>query len=205
MNFYEELFKVLSNDEDTNIEETCLITNEKLEDFHVTLMCGHKFNYLPLFHEICNQKYNNNNYEIQRLGYSQIKCPYCRNIQNFLLPPPYKDNDIKLVKYVNTPIKLCMKSYKCPYILKNGKNKGNTCNKECFYKFCNKHDKINDKKVIDDTNIDNNKTQHTCCAILSSGFRKGQLCNKIAKYTDKNGSYHCGIHIGKENKNIILK
>lgn len=192
MNFYEELFKALSNDVSNNLEESCLITNEKLDDNHVTLMCGHKFNYSPLFDEIYNQKYSNNNYEIQRLAFNQIKCPYCRNIQNYLLPPPYKNSEINLVRFVNTPLKFCMKPFKCLYVIKTGKNKGNKCNKECFYNFCNKHEKIMENNEI----IDNNKTKHICSHILCLGPRKGETCNKTAKHTI-NELHYCSSHVKK--------
>ncbi len=36
--------------------EKCLITDEKLTKDHITLKCGHKFNYVPLFKEVLFQK-----------------------------------------------------------------------------------------------------------------------------------------------------
>jgi len=36
--------------------ERCLITDEKLRKDHITLKCGHKFNYVPLFKEVIFQK-----------------------------------------------------------------------------------------------------------------------------------------------------
>ena len=41
--------------EDKPIEK-CLITDEKLGKDHITLKCGHKFNYVPLFKEVVFQK-----------------------------------------------------------------------------------------------------------------------------------------------------
>ena len=63
IDFYEELHKndKLPNDTD----ELCLISQEKLDEYQtVKLMCGHKFNYLPLFKEIINQKKNHNVLEV---------------------------------------------------------------------------------------------------------------------------------------------
>lgn len=37
-------------------EPRCLITDEKLRKDHVTLNCGHRFNYIPLFKEVLFQK-----------------------------------------------------------------------------------------------------------------------------------------------------
>lgn len=42
--------------EETNETLKCLITDEKLRKDHITLQCGHKFNYLPLFKEVLFQK-----------------------------------------------------------------------------------------------------------------------------------------------------
>ena len=42
--------------DDDDHENTCLITNDPLNAFHVTLVCGHKFNYEPLYQEVLRQK-----------------------------------------------------------------------------------------------------------------------------------------------------
>ena len=39
-----------------DITGRCLITDEKLRKDHITLKCGHKFNYVPLFKEVIFQK-----------------------------------------------------------------------------------------------------------------------------------------------------
>jgi len=68
--------------------DTCLISNSKLEDYWVELSCGHKFNYGPLFKDILNYKRKFNNMEQTRfkLKMNEIRCPYCRKIQQELLP-----------------------------------------------------------------------------------------------------------------------
>jgi hypothetical protein len=87
INFYEELNKLLKeNDEELENENVCLITNTLLNDTKIKLECGHSFNYLPLYRDIKNHKNKFNNMEIKGLKPSQIRCPYCRNIQNILLP-----------------------------------------------------------------------------------------------------------------------
>ena len=75
--FYSELLKILNTNatatEDKNTivsvsntaNDVCLITQEKLHPNHVTLNCNHKFNYVPIYNEIVNQKNKQNNvYEI---------------------------------------------------------------------------------------------------------------------------------------------
>lgn len=91
INFYEELYSSLSEDKnidnDLNID-LCLITNLPLKDRFVELKCGHKFNYAPLYKDILNHKKKFNNMELvkTKLKYNEIRCPYCRNVQNELLP-----------------------------------------------------------------------------------------------------------------------
>lgn len=86
--------------------DRCLLTNEPLDETMVALpSCGHKFNYKPLYNEICQQKKVINSYETARLWENQIKCPYCRTICNFLLPPSseyFGLPGVSLTKNVNT-------------------------------------------------------------------------------------------------------
>jgi len=98
--FYEELYKMLDHEESNN-NDVCLITDEKLTENFVTLDCGHKFNYLPLFNDILNHKKKFNSLESKHLNNEQIRCPYCRNKQNKLLPY-YENMGIKKVTGVNS-------------------------------------------------------------------------------------------------------
>jgi hypothetical protein len=72
--------------------ELCLISNLPLTCNFVELKCGHKFNYGPLYKDIFNHKRKFNNMEQikTKLKQNQIRCPYCRNVQDELLP--YYDN-----------------------------------------------------------------------------------------------------------------
>ena len=87
IDFYNEINK---NDEDNNIDlnynDICLITNEPLTDKFVTMECGHKFNYIPLYNDLFKQKYCNNVMEETRLQINQIRCPYCRSVSTQLIP-----------------------------------------------------------------------------------------------------------------------
>ena len=71
-----------NNDEEENL---CLISKEPLNKIYIKLVCGHKFNYKPIYNEICMQKTKYNKKEVQKLSKNSIKCPYCRNVQNKLL------------------------------------------------------------------------------------------------------------------------
>jgi hypothetical protein len=98
INFYEELYKSLDQ-EDEDDDNICLTTNEKLTDKFVKLKCGHKFNYIPLYNDLINYKFKYNNMESHnnKLKYNEIRCPYCRNKQDELLP--YYNDDINIQKY----------------------------------------------------------------------------------------------------------
>lgn len=85
IDFYEELYKSLDNDDEYK-NDVCLITNQPLLENYVTLDCKHKFNYIPLFNDIRNHKKKFNSLESERLSQNEIRCPYCRSKQKKLLP-----------------------------------------------------------------------------------------------------------------------
>ena len=87
LNFNSELLNSLNQSEPDN-DEMCLISSEKLVEPFVKLECGHSFNYLPIYKDIINHKRLFNNMEVSgsSVKKGQIRCPYCRNIQNSLLP-----------------------------------------------------------------------------------------------------------------------
>lgn len=90
IDFFSELYKSLdeTTDDDAPNENVCLITEQPLTEFYVTMKCGHKFNYKPLYMDIKNhkQKFNNLESSSGRLGYDEVRCPYCRNKQVGTLP-----------------------------------------------------------------------------------------------------------------------
>tara|TARA_Y100000287_G_scaffold182939_1_gene181292 strand:+ start:1107 stop:1721 length:615 start_codon:yes stop_codon:yes gene_type:complete len=201
--FYEELFKELSSENEIISDNICLITNEPLLDDFITLECKHKFNYKAIFQEISRQKFKEFKYEINRVGKNQLKCPYCRNIQNTLLPPSKEYLETKnpelLVYSVNSPLKWCMTTHNCKYIFKSGKNKGKPCNKKCFSEYCTNHQNIMLKREQNNNNTNKVKTdKHMCCAIISSGKRKGDICGLTGKYLYEN-KYYCGRHKPKQS------
>lgn len=144
LNFYNELYKELNNIIEEKQEDICLLSNSPLEDNYITLDCNHKFNYLPLYNEICSQK-KDNFLEIISLNTNQIKCPYCRKITNKLLPY-IEHKDVSLKKGVNYPKKYCMILHSCTW----NKCNNTLCNKPAIKSkygiFCNKHQNIIIKK-----------------------------------------------------------
>lgn len=132
IDFYSELLKdddkdevsndnTLVNDATTisNEPELCLLTNEPLDITMVKLPCNHKFNYIPLYNEICSQKTVINSYETDALSNHEIKCPYCRKICDALLPPSSEHFGLKGV-WITHKVNSISKniSLQCQYINK---------------------------------------------------------------------------------------
>ena len=142
-NFFEEL-KTGSGDNNTpnNTSDKCMITHIPLTYNHITLPCGHKFNYIPLYNEL-----------ITNYKYPGIKCPYCREKYTKVLPYiPLPGIDKKSYgKVTNKSNYQCVTAPKCKYTIKIGKNKGKSCDKDGLDSekgtFCIKHNNLPVKKA----------------------------------------------------------
>lgn len=86
IDFYSEINSNEDNNDNLNYDNICLITNEPLIDKFVTMECGHKFNYIPLYNDLIKQKYFTNIFEDNILKINEIRCPYCRTISTQLIP-----------------------------------------------------------------------------------------------------------------------
>jgi len=144
MDFNEFLQNELKQ-EGKNDTDICHITFEKLNDDYIILDCKHTFNYDAIFKEVCIQKTVVNKKESHKLAKFCIKCPYCRFVQNGILP--YR-NKYKKIHTVNTPKcrAFLMKKFQCKYIFASGKKKKTTCGKFSEFKYCNQHHKIITKR-----------------------------------------------------------
>jgi len=106
IDFFAELHKCLEIEDNEEISHdynnTCLITNQPLIDKYVSLNCGHKFNYIPIYNDIVNhkQKFNYMESSSRKLNTNEIRCPYCRKKQDGLLPY-YHDLGLKKINGVN--------------------------------------------------------------------------------------------------------
>ena len=158
LEFYSLLYSEL-NKSDNQETKCCLISKQPLNNTSIKLMCGHEFNYKPLYREIVKQKTYHNHLSIVRLRKNQLQCPYCRNIQEKVLPfKPYEGVEKKYG--VNSPPSYEMLMDKCSYVFKSGKRKNQSCNKQCNGEYCNGHFKIMEKKkekeeIKENTIIDN--------------------------------------------------
>ena len=120
-------------DSTTSFVNKCLISHEPLTYNCISLPCAHRFNYIPLYTELCLHIQSNK---------LSIKCPYCRVVCNKLIPYipiPH----VKRIIGVNAPIDNCSESPKCNFILSKGNNKGQMCNKNAIETsagiFCTRH------------------------------------------------------------------
>lgn len=179
IDFYSELLKIKANAPESQLkddgEHLCLISNTKLTDKYLTLTCGHKFNYIPLYYDIYNHKtkYNMKEHMHDRLKYDEIRCPYCRKKQNGLLPycPELIPDKIHGVNTIDEKYLMFINDYKirivskyskikkkkcpsndntllCETILKYGINKGHKCNKPIINDhYCKRHYTLNNKII----------------------------------------------------------
>jgi hypothetical protein len=195
--FNNELLQLLCEEDNINNKDckVCLISNTELIDNSVKLRCGHQFNYDDIFDEIKYQKKQHHHNETQKLSNTQIKCPYCRTIQNGLLPW-YKGKN--KCTGVNWPAKYQYKPNKCVYTYLSGKRKGSPCDKPCMNKYCTNHEKImkirlekqkdkkkkntqeNIKNFVNNTFIQQQSNviiSNTCGYVFKRGKNKGVQCS----------------------------
>lgn len=174
INFNQKLMESICEVQTNENSKNCLISGMPLNEHFITLRCGHHFNYNSIFNEVKKQKKEINYLETTKLTQNQIKCPYCRNIQEGLLPFCHEK-----VRGVNWPPKYSYSTKHCGYIIRYGLKKGTQCHKFCFAERCYKHF---GKKNI-----------QYCTAILKTGKNKGQKC-KCKSFKDG----FCKRHSKKE-------
>ena len=140
--FYKLLYENYNEEPDSSNKELdfnnkCMITSELLKDNSIKLLCGHEFNYEPLYYEIINQKINKQ-LDNSKLSINEIKCPYCRMITPKILPY-FRYYNLDPIRGVNIPSKYSLNLHKCEYILKNNmKCNKSACKTNCGI-LCNLH------------------------------------------------------------------
>jgi hypothetical protein len=207
IDFYAELYKSLDDDNNnndnnadaisislisnntnnTNEENICLISNEPLIENFVELPCNHKFNYIPLFHDIKNHKqiFNNMEGKSTHLNHNEIRCPYCRN-KSFGILPYYPDMELPKIHGVNylnlnnklyhhqTFFKICQFLKPNPNYIENNNNPTSFVNNK--FLVCNKiGTQINYCINTQTTEGENyNDTQFYCCSHKKFMIKKYQ-------------------------------
>jgi len=195
IDFFKELNNELKNGiiHDDNI---CLISNLPLTDNYITLNCNHKFNLLPLYNEVCKQKVEINKLEISYLLINQIKCPYCRSINEKLLPfVPGTSMEVK--RGVNYPFRYSLNIHSCEWKIRSGKNKNMKCGKSAFKSECGIYCNFHHKKITF------NKNNDVCVFTLNQNKNLNNNPKKnIDEYDDEKKKY---IQISKSYTVLDLK
>lgn len=211
---------------DADTDNNCLLTKEALNDIHVTLNCGHKFNYIPLYKEVVIQKTSagmstNGYYNSCTLRLNEMKCPYCRRVQDKLLPFLNYDN-IKRLRGVNGPESLCMKVRMCEHVetaskRKNTKKKiSDSCECNAIHVvngayYCKKHCERQQQEEHKQEQQQQEKKEETSSSSSSSSSFESEnanVCGVIIKTGKKKGlpctsSSKCRIH-AHLRKNVVV-
>lgn len=214
-------------------DNNCLLTKEALNDIHVTLNCGHKFNYIPLYKEVVIQKTSagmttNGYYNSYTLRLNEMKCPYCRRVQDKLLPFLNYDN-IKKLRGVNAPESVCMKARMCEHVETASKRKNTKkkisdscecnaihvvngayyCKKHCELQLQKQQQKEQQQKEQQQQEQQENKEETSSSSMTTeSESENANMCGVIIKTGKKKGlpctnSSKCGIH-AHLRKNVIV-
>lgn len=124
-------------------EEDCGICGLPINDkFSYNLDCGHTFHYECLLKTFSNHSYTVN-------GKYNIQCPYCRKKFSYLplvnglkkiTPGVHCSIETNTINAKKNELKLHYNN-KCGYTLTRGKNKGQSCGKNCVlgYGYCKLH------------------------------------------------------------------
>lgn len=179
IDFYKELQNMESDDTIQN-SPICLISREPLYGRYVSLECGHSFNYLPLFKDIYNhkKKFNFKEGKDSHLKINQIRCPYCRNIQNSVMPY-YSEFNVEHhgINIIHPSIKRVLPFV--PKIIPLGDEKQN---EDLLLSISLNKYNVSTQNV-------NNHSEQLCIAILKYGANKGSQCkNKVLC------NFYCGRH-----------
>ena len=199
INFYEELYKSLDEEDNNNDDDICLITNEKLTDKFIKLNCGHKFNYIPLYNDLINYKFKYNNMESHhnKLKFNELRCPYCRNKQVGLLPY-HNDLKIKMTHGINC-IDEKLISHNCK--LYNPLLK-------CCYEETNplfdetKPESSTNKKIIECYNLG---SFNSFCSSLYPNILESKFCNLHQKIIIKQYNDKVKLKLQEEKQKIKLE
>ena len=125
-------FDLIKDTSAKNTDNVCLISGSVLDENHITLDCNHKFNYVPLYNDIIQQKLTYNSNNLKKLKINEITCPYCRKISNHLIPyiPIYKN--VEKLNGINNPKEFCINCKTCEWVFKSGKQKNKSCKNIAF-------------------------------------------------------------------------
>jgi hypothetical protein len=202
-----DFYKLLQDDSEMDYNDAgkCLITHEPLNETAVTLDCKHSFNYLPLYKYVLKSKSNKfNNLEKKFLKSTQVKCPFCRNIQNTLMPPPPDGVVAPLVHGVNAIEFSSIRMGVCCYRMEGG----TPCQSTMVYiavrdgqPYCFSHRTT--MKIKWDTE---DKSKHKCTYLFCRGIKTGTPCGQTITVNIKGGlcKRHAKVIDNKQKKEACV-
>lgn len=116
-----------------NDDSLCMLTKTPLDENHVTLPCGHKFNYTGLVKESASGRAPTRYRSRQFLPAGYTKCPYCRK-HHYGLILWIPDHNVSHIVGVTTMARNALPMQQCTYVKKSGKTKGEHCSSCLAYK-----------------------------------------------------------------------
>ena len=189
--FWDELDK---KDEFVLDDSHCLLSKEPLGLNHISMPCGHKFNYISLCNEIACLKYPCKTYaRTINLTREQICCPYCRKVFDKLLPkiPLY---NLSLPKHVCSEVN-CLELKQCSFAACENKtgfesDHGVMCSKH-YNRISRKpnasrvvFDDEESRTLFNENTVAKLKEQLRILRLPQSGIKK-DLVNRIVNYKKK--------------------
>lgn len=126
-----------------NDESLCMLTKTPLDENHITLPCGHKFNYTGLVKESASGRAPTRYRSRHFLPAGYTKCPYCRK-HHYGLILWIPNHNVNHIVGVTTMSRNALPMQKCTYVKKSGKSKGEQCSSCLAYKtkygvYCRTH------------------------------------------------------------------
>jgi len=200
------LDQVKDQDQDQDQDNYCLLTKEPLDNIHIKLTCGHKFNYIPLYREVVMQKTSGMSstgyYYSHSLKRNEIKCPYCRTVQDKLLP--YLEYDgVNKTTGVNQPKTLSMSVQTCSHIeYKKGKKQSSTCKEQSST--C----KEQSSTCKEQSSTCKEQSSTTCCKENAIHFLNGAyLCKKHSSNVTINATIPATVEskVATDTCGVILR
>jgi len=201
------------DEKNMNEDDQCLITFESFEGKEkVTLECGHSFLYGPLFDDIFHHKSKHNLSEMKRVEPNQIRCPYCRHLQNSLLSSSSSSSSSssfspkKLIYGVNTCFQGVELEIIDPFVLEKEVYKIRTSSdfRWSYISQCNFKNLRNDDDEEEDDDDDDDETvvkpdKKIKCGARFTGIGQTWICEKqfagkFTKLEKKVSTVHLCMH-----------
>jgi hypothetical protein len=184
-----DALKLVENDQNTTLD-TCPISKSEINT-KITLPCNHSYEYSYLRPELLRQR--------KETRYSTSKCPYCRySLHDFTLPFIHCKDEVNggmmVYDYDDFRRANILPMFKCKYVTKSGKNKGNICSNTAhkFHcgEYCHRH-----YKVV--CSAEEKMKHHVQCGATK---KDGCQCTRSVNTSIVGNTQYCTLHAKKNLK-----